>query len=385
MSEWGQGFGRGRAAGEGIGNALFQGMELRERMKERAETKDLAAQEREATFLTPEKAGSIAKAFVASPKTPDEAAAAIKDLAGAYKDNKIPAAHLQNVLGNWQKTKAEELKSEDKYVTLTPEEAEKPEFKSSGFLAGHKMPISVYNKKIGAAAGTMGQIGDKAVKARADMILKGLATVSETAGGMGVNSYKSKVQQYLATNYPNFSERASESNKRELTAEAQTKGTKGYIVATAANAVDKNLKDLAPIIESLPSVKLQMVTAAIRKGQRQINDKQANKALTLLLATALESGRVETGGYAPDEQVTKRLLEQYGAGLDSEGFAGVQQAADIANRNRVASYKTSPWELGGTGGSAGTRGEALPAAAGKVGGKAAHEHTNEELLKALGQ
>ena len=46
MSEWGQGFGQGRAAGEGIGNALFRGMELRERMKERHDAVEAAAAEK---------------------------------------------------------------------------------------------------------------------------------------------------------------------------------------------------------------------------------------------------------------------------------------------------------------------------------------------------
>lgn len=233
------------------------------------------------------------------------------------------------------------------HTTLTQDDIDKtPAYKKAGLTPG-TYPDRFINSQTRPATAKPNGLSDDKMNALIDKVGQNKVGLlpDDIFKGMGQTAARQAFMSKLYEKYPDWSPNAALAKRRELLGEASTKGTKGYVIATASKAVDANLATLEPLIKNTPSAKLQMATAALRKGERAVNDKDANKILGMLTTTAYEEARVENGGNAPSEDSQRDMRKILADGLDANGFAGAREALHQTNINRILSYD-NPWETG---------------------------------------
>ena len=344
MADWDSGARIGAELGSQLGGSVgryyegkWKGMELKERMKERAETKDLAAQEREAN----------------RPYTPDELTDLAKGKTEPLKNR--PASHQIAILSSQAKQKESDEKNN---IPVTDSTFEL--FKSAGQTlapgttsvsrASHEAALKIALEK--GKAPPAGQLSGEGL----DNLEWGIQNKLMPADMISFRGPRSQAMadvlgRMRSGKIPKESLTAARIEATAASAKASgiatVQGRVGQTIGATAASMDDMMEQVQPLISKVSPSKFKAINAGLQAGLDQINDPDLATVYTKLTSAAGFYASLQKSGGVPDEVERKAAMKIISFKLNEGGFSAVKKALHDEGTSRVKRIKEKQSETGG--------------------------------------
>ena len=171
------------------------------------------------------------------------------------------------------------------------------------------------------------------------------AILSQLAGGLGVNSLKSRVQRHIAANNPEFNWAKAESG--------MTAGNRNQKVIRSIDAADAGLNTVLETSKAFSRSEVGLLNSIILKGEVQVNNPNAIRFQTAINSVIDDVASVLSGGGATTDQARNQATKIFHEAYSQNGLdAAVGALREILTTRRAAFSAGTPYEKKGDSGGA---------------------------------
>jgi len=183
-------------------------------------------------------------------------------------------------------------------------------------------------------------VTDDDLEATAQTLLSGLKFPSQVAGGMGANSLKSRLQIYMAKNYPDYDWAKADAG--------QVAGNRNQKVIRSLDAVDGGLKTVEETSKEFDRTDIGLMNDIILKGKTQLNDPKAIRFQTAVQGVIDDLASALSGGGATTDAARNQAKLIFNTGYSQGGLgAAIGSVREVMSARRAAFAEGTTYEKKG--------------------------------------